>query len=212
MNRVVRLLAAALLASALVGCASTSGYNPSYLAAARRPAAVQSDGRVLIVTAAPDDGYVYTGHPTSFTGGATTLTLPLGAILREAAVAAFADTFKSGADVAPEVKDPARYVVIVAPRLTSFSYEYNQLKNAGFAITPTAVVTVEVRVLDAGGTTGWQRSYASGPVEGPSYMLNTSPGEEISKVAHKALYDLFAKAAADVVREVVARPAGAAAG
>lgn len=212
MNRLVRLLAGALLASALIGCASTGSYNASYLAAARRPAAIQTDGKVLIVTAPQDDGYVYSGNPTSFTGSATTLTLPLGAIAREAAVAAFADTFKSGADVAPAVQDPARYVVVVAPRLVGFSYEYNQLKNAGFAITPTAVVNVDVRVLDAGGTTRWQRSYASGAVEGPSYMLNTSPGEEISKVTHKALYDMFAKAAADVVREVVARPAGAPAG
>lgn len=212
MKRLVRMLAGALAASALVGCATTGSYNASYLAAARRPATIQTDGRVLIVTTPQDDAYVYTGNPTSFTGRATTLTLPLGAIVREAAVAGFADTFKSGADVATTVKDPARYVVIVAPRLASFSYEYNQLKNAGFAITPTAVVNVDVRVLDAGGTTRWQRSYASGPVEGSSYMLNTSPGEEISKVAHKALYDMFAKAAADVVREVVAKPAGPAAG
>lgn len=211
-NRLARLLAGALAAFVLAGCASTGTYNPAYLAAARRPAATQVDGRVLVVTSPQDDAFVYTGNPTSFTGSATTLTLPLGSIVRETAVAAFADTFKSGAEAAPAVKDVARYVVIVSPKLSSFSYEYNQLKNAGFAITPTAVVNVEVRVLDASGATRWQRTYASGPVEGPSYMLNTSPGEEINKVTHKALYDMFAKAAADVAREVVARPAGAAAG
>lgn len=212
MNVFVRLLAGALVASTLVGCASTGSYNPAYLAAARRPAALQVDGKVLIVTSPQDDAFVYSGNPTSLTGAATTLTLPLGSIVRETAVAAFADTFKSGADAAPAVTDPARYVVIVTPRLSSFSYEYNQLKNAGFAITPTAVVNVDVRVLDAAGATRWQRSYASGPVEGPAYMLNTSPGEEITKVAHKALYEVFARAAADVAREVVAKPAGAAAG
>jgi hypothetical protein len=31
-------------------------------------------------------------------------------------------------------------------------------------------------------------------------------------VTHKALYDMFSKAAGEVVREVVAKPAGAAAG
>lgn len=212
MNGLVRLLAGALVAAALVGCSSVGSYNPAYLAAARRPAAIQVDGKVLIVTAPQDDAFIYSGNPTSFTGSATTLTLPLGSMVRETAAAAFADTFKSGADAAPAVKDPARYVVIVAPRLSTFTYEYNQLKNAGFAITPTAVVNVDVRVLDATGATRWQRSYASGPVEGPSYMLNTSPGEEINKVAHKALYDMFSKAAADIAREVVSRPAGPAAG
>ena len=207
-----RFLGAVLAVLAIAGCASTSSYNPSYLAAARRPSTVVSDGKVLIVTAQQDDAFVYTGNPTSFTGSATTLTMPLGSILRETAVAAFADAFKGGVDVGNQVADPARYVVIVAPKLVTFSYEYNQLKNAGFAITPTAVVNVDVRVLDARGATRWQRSYASGPVEGPAYMLNTSPGEEISKVTHKALYDLFSKAAVDVVHEVLAVPRVAPAG
>lgn len=210
--RFVRFVGAVLAVLAVAGCSSTSSYNPSYLAAARRPAAVMSDGKVLLVTTPQDDAYVYTGNPTSFTGSATTLTIPLGSIVRETAVAAFTDTFKGGVDVAAQVTDPSRYVVIVAPKLVSYSYEYNQLKNVGFAITPTAVVSVDVRVLDAKGATRWQRTYASGPVEGPAYMLNTSPGEEISKVTHKALYDLFSKAATEVVREVLAVPSGAPAG
>jgi hypothetical protein len=139
MNRLYRLLAAAASAVALAGCASTGGYNPSYLAAARRAPVLHSDGRVLVVTRPQDETTVYTGRPTSFTGSATTLTLPLGAIVKEAALAAFAATFKSGADAAPEVRDPARYVVIVAPRLSGFAYEYNPLTNVGF-VTPTATV------------------------------------------------------------------------
>ena len=201
-------LFAALAVLMLAGCAMTSTYNQGYLAAARRPAAVQADGRALIVTAPEDDAYVYTGRPTSFTGSATTLTMPLGAIVRESAKAAFADTFKGGAEAAGAVKEADRYAVIVTPKLTSFSYEYNQLKNIGFAVTPTASVVVDVRALDASGQTRWQRSYASGPVEGPAYMLNTSPQEEISKVTHKALYDLFAAAAADIARGTASGQAG----
>jgi hypothetical protein len=207
-----RLIAAVLTATAVAGCSSTSSYNASYLAAARRPATVVSDGKVLIVTTQQDDAYVYTGNPTSFAGSATVLTLPLGSIVRETAAAAFTEIFKGGVDVSNHVIDPARYVVIVAPKLVAYSYEYNQWKNAGLAVTPTAIVNVDVRVLDAKGATRWQRTYASGPVEGPAYMLNTSPGEEISKVTHKALYDLFSKAATEVVREVLAVPSGAPAG
>jgi hypothetical protein len=209
LTRTIGIAAMAWLAFWLTGCAYTSSYNPGYLAAARRPASIQVEGKALVVTSPQDDAHVFAGNPTSYTGSATTLTLPLGSIVRETAVAAFADTFRSGASAS--VKDPAGYTVIVAPRLVSYSYEYNQLKNIGFAITPTAVVSVDVRVMDAAGATLWQRSYASGPVEGPAYMLNTSPQEEISKVTHKALYDLFAKAAADIAREVNAKPAGAAA-
>jgi len=210
-NLLWRSLCTVLAALVLAGCAMTSSFNQGYLAAARRPVAVQADGRALIVTTPEDDAYVYTGHPTSFTGGATTLSMPLGSIVKEAAMAAFADTFKGGAEAAGAVMDGDRYAVIVAPRLTSFSYEYNQLKNLGFALTPTASAVVEVRTLDPKGETRWQRNYSSGPVEGPAYMVNTAPQEEISKVAHKALYDLFAAAAADIARGTASGPAGEAA-
>ena len=205
-----RLLSVAISVFVLGACAMTSSYNQSYLAAARRPAALQTDGRVLIVTTSEDDAYVYSGHPTSFTGAATTLTMPLGSIVKESATAAFADTFKGGADAGHAVKDADRYVVIVAPKLKSFSYEYNAAKNIGFAITPTASVVVDVHVLDAKGEARWLRSYQSGPVEGPAYVLNTSPEEEVSKVTHKALYDLFSAAAADIARGAANKAAGAA--
>jgi hypothetical protein len=211
-SQIRRRLIAALAVVTLAGCATTSTYDASYLAAARRPAATQADGRVLIVTTSQDDAYTYTGSPTSAFASATTLSISLGSIAKECAVAAFADAFKGGAEAAIAVKDPARYVVIVAPKLLSYSYTYNQLKYAGVAITPTALVNVDVRLLDAKGATRWQRSYASGPVEGPAYMFSTSPGEEISKVTHKALYDLFSKAAVEVIREALTVPAGAPAG
>ena len=213
MNRFRNSTAVALAVAAclLAGCAMTSTYNQSYLAAARRPAAVQVDGKALVVTTPEDDAYMYKGNPTSLTGSATTLEMPLGSIVKESAVAAFADTFKGGADAGTGIKDGQRYVVVVAPKLTSFTYEYNQLKNVGFAITPTASIVVDVRVLDAKGATQWQRNYSSGPVEGPSYMLNTSPKEEISKVTHEGLYDLFATDAADIARGVAGKPVGASA-
>jgi hypothetical protein len=204
------LIAAIALACALAGCAATGSFRPDYLSAARRPPSVHSDGRVLLVTSAADDAYVFTGHPTSFSGRATSLTLPLGVIARETAAAAFADTFGSGVDLSGGVKDPARYVVIVAPRVLDFSYSFNQLKHAGLAVTPTAVVSVEVRVLEPHGATRWQRNYSSGPVEGPAYVLAAAPGDEINRLAHQALYGLFARAADDVVHEVLSIPAPAA--
>ncbi|HTO49124.1 MAG TPA: hypothetical protein VML91_15910 [Burkholderiales bacterium] len=208
----IAALALVLVAGTLFGCAYTTSSNPAYLAAARRPPPLLVDGKVLVVTTPQDDAYSFTGSPTSYTGSATTLTLPLGSMIRETAVAAFADAFKGGADANATILDAERYTVIVAPKLVSYSYEYNQLKNVGFAITPTAVVNVDVRVIGAKGATSWQRSYASGPVEGVSYALNMSPQEEISKTTYKAMYNLFSKAASDIAREVLAKEPPAQAG
>lgn len=158
-------LAALVAAATLGGCAWTAGYNAAYTNAARRPPAATYDGKVLVKTAAKDNAEVFSGNPTSFTGSATTLTMPLGQMSREIAKAAYADTFTGGADLANELRDPSAYAVIVAPRVVSFSYEYNQLKNVGFAITPTVRVTVNVQVLDDQGKAKWEKSYPSGDVE-----------------------------------------------
>ena len=194
------------------GCAYTANYNPSYLASARRPVTEPFEGKILIVTSVQDDKYVYTGNPTSFTGSATSLSIPVGQILKESAGAAFADAFKGGADTKNlEIGDPVshtdsgKYVALVTPKLVSYSYEYNQAKNLGFAITPTAVVVTDVRIIDHDGTTSFQKQYESGPVEGPAYMINMSPQEEINKVTHKAFYEIFSKAAADIGRETAAQ-------
>ena len=48
-GRLVRVVAAAVAALWLAGCAMTSSYNPGYLSAARRPAAVQADGKTVAV-------------------------------------------------------------------------------------------------------------------------------------------------------------------
>lgn len=181
------------------GCAFTGKYDPSYLAAARKPADHVVDGKVLIVTSQTDDEYVFSGHPTSFTGSATTLTLPVGQITKEAAKAAFGDRFKDGADTTTALQSAAGYRLIVAPKVTKFSYEYNQAKNLGFAITPTVEATAQVSVLNPDGSAKSVNDYASGPVEAPAYMLSTQPAETITKLAHRVLYELMVKAADAVI-------------
>jgi hypothetical protein len=189
-----------VVAIALVsGCAHTGAYDASYLAAARKPADQIVDGKVLIVTSQEDDQYLFNGHPTSFTGSATTLSLPLGQIVKEAAKAAFGDRFKDGADTATTVQSTEGYRVVVAPKVNNFSYAYNQLKNLGFAITPTVEASAHVRVLNPDGSVKTEKEYASGPVEAPSYMLSTKPSDTITKLTHRVVYELMVKAADDVM-------------
>lgn len=198
-----RLWIGALAVALLGACAHTGSYDPASMAAARRPATVTAPGKALVYTTAADDAKVFSGNPTSFTGSATTLTLPLGVIAKEAARAAFADHFTGGADLTDELRALDGYVVRVQPRVTDFSYEYNQLKNLGFAITPTVRTTVEVTVLDDAGAVRWKRSYPSGDVEDAAYMIETAPGARVAKLAHRALYEVMSRAADDIVREVV---------
>lgn len=205
MSTLLRAALAALSLSLLAACSHTGAYNQAYLAAARKPDA-SVPGKVLVVTSPADDAYVYTGKPTSFTGGATSITLPLGVIVREAALAAANDTFAGGATAAASAENAKGYSYVITPKLLGFSYEYNQLKNVGFAITPTAVVSLRITALDAAGKPVWSRELASGAVEGPAYMINTSPQEEISKVAHRAVYETLMKGTRAMSAEF--KPAG----
>lgn len=195
-------IACALLAAALSGCAYNVAYNPGYVAAARRPAAQVAEGRVLVLTERADDAYVYTGNPTSFTGSATTLTIPLGEITRRIAVTVYGDVFKGGAEASNELGEAGRYTLVIHPKLVNYSYEYNQLKNIGFAITPTVRVSIKVALLGADGKPAWEKIYESGDVEGESYMISGSPEEEIDKTTHKAIYDLLVRSTADVLPRV----------
>ena len=198
-----------LLGLLLTGCSYSLGYNPAYLAAARRPANIQAEGNALIYTTPQEDLYAYSGSPTTLTGSATTAAVPLGIIVREAARAAFADTFRGGAEVRNTLDRARDFRVIIEPRPIQYSYQYNQLRNLGFAITPSVDLQIDVRVLDASGGALWQRSYKSGEVTGSTYLINLKPEQEINKVTHKAAYDLMVKAAADIAREVVPPGPGA---
>jgi hypothetical protein len=191
-------LTTALLAAVLVsGCSHTGTYNSAYLAAARRPATSSGEGKVLIVMPPSDRSYVFEGHPTSFTGGGTTMSLPIGQITLETARSVFGDRFKEGIDSGEEAK--AGYAAIVRPKVEQFSYQYNQLRNLGFAITPMAHCKLSLSVLGADGAVKSQKSYDSGDVEGSSYMVSTEYFEKVSEVAHRAIYGEMTKAADEVV-------------
>jgi hypothetical protein len=200
LSRFTRLALMPALAAALLftGCAQMATYNAAYVGTPATPAADKLAGKALVHTDKVADDTPFVGPPTSFTGGGTKLTIPLGVIAREIAATVFGDLFRDGASKANTLANASVYRVVVQPRVVSFSYEYNQLKNLGFAITPTVLLSLEVRTLDAAGTLLQQRRYDSGTVEMPAYFLSGSPGEEIGKAAHKAIYALMLRAAADV--------------
>lgn len=195
-------LSALALAALLAGCAQTATYNAAYVSKPSYAEAERLAGRVLVYTEKADDETPYVGAPTSFTGGGTKLTIPLGLIAREIAATVFGELFREGAVKSGSLEGAAQYRVVVQPKVRQFSYEYNQAKNLGFAITPTVILTLDVSLLDGAGKPLRKRSYESGTVEMPAYMISGSPGEEIGKAAHKALSDLMARAASDLREEL----------
>lgn len=195
MSRAALVAAAALSLSA---CTYTTRFNPALFDSPPPPETERVDGRVLVMTAAQDDAWIHSGHPSSFTGSGTTLQIPLGEITREAAVKAFGDLFRGGVDRSNHVVGLESYRVVVAPRTVKFDFKYNALRNVGFAITPQAGVQVEVSLLDARGAPAWQRTYDSGLEDGRTYFLAGDPGDRVAEATHRALLRVMRQAAADV--------------
>jgi hypothetical protein len=201
----VVLVALFLAVAVLMGCSHVATYNPTYLSGPPPKADERLEGKVLVYTEHADDSYVFSGAPTSFTGGATKLTIPLGQLVHEVAVHVFARHFKDGADSGSSLEDPQSYRAIVRPRTGSFSYQYNQLKNLGFAITPTVILDLDVDLIDQDGNTTYSKQYSSGPIEGGAYMVSGTPGERINQLAHETAYKLLDEAARDIKTELLAR-------
>ena len=186
----------------LGGCAFQGGVNPNHFKYESRAYDAPIKGRALIEMSKAAQDEQFTGRPTSLTGSATNLTLPIGEITREAATLAFRNVFSDGVQVVESAKGQMGHVAVVSPRVTQFTYEYNALRNAGFAITPTAVVDLELVLLESGGKPVFTRHFPSGNVEGPTYFLSGSPGDEVSKATHQAVMKVMQDAADATHREL----------
>lgn len=136
------------------------------------------------------------------TGGANTLTLPLGEITRQIALTVFGSAFKDGADFSNSGGDAASYRLVVKPKIARFSYAFNQLKNFGFAITPQVQLDLHVTLLSPDGKTLVDKVYASGVSEGDTYVLSGKPAEKVNQILHQTLFKLMTDAAFDAKKSL----------
>lgn len=198
MSGLARSLLAATALLTLAGCASSIAYRADYVPATAVNVEEKIAGRVLIYTTRADDERLVTAGATSFTGSGARLTTPIGMMTREIAYKVFSEAASEGASLSNEIAGADRYSIVVRPEARDFRYGFPQLKNLGFAITPEVEVSLRVSVLDASGTVLREKDYASGVVEGKSYMLSGKPNERISQLAHATIHALMLQAVADV--------------
>jgi hypothetical protein len=177
----------------LTGCAFKAGFNPAYLP--NQPMALGIPGKGLVVIASPDDTWVVSSHPTSLTGSATSLTVPLGAISHQIALRVFGAAFKDGVDFRNEAGNVEGYRLVIKPKVAKFTYAYNQLKNLGFAITPQIDLELHVQLIAPDGRSLLEKTYASGIVDGDTYVISGQPSEKVNQLLHLTLFKLMTDAA-----------------
>jgi len=181
-----------LLLFFISGCTYNVAFNPSYLPTSEViPASKKLDGKGLIYMSPSDASYVFSDNPTTFTGGGTKLTLNLGDYTREIATKVYSNLFIDGVDFSTNESDGEGYILIISPKVTRFSFGYNQAQNLGFAITPEVTISIQVIVMSPDGEQLFERTYSPPLYQGQTYMASFSPDEKINQAAHILLHDTF---------------------
>lgn len=179
----------------MTACASTLQYKPEYVSAGLAAPKVQ--GHAVVVMDAAQQAQTITAHPTSFTGSATSVTEPVGQIIREAAQKVFGVGFSDGAEVA-EVSKPGAYDV--ALKLNNFSYKYDQLSSLGFEIKPKVTVALDVDAVAPDGHKLFSKRYERVDYLVGAYVISGNPPEKINQALHMAVTEIFRDIVDDVAK------------
>lgn len=185
----------------LSSCAYNAGYNPTYLP--DDPPEQLSSHEILLLMDDEEEEFVFSGSPTSLTGAATTLTIPLGTILKEVSEEILEDRFAGGVEFSNNLKTDEPYELIFHPCIKHFEFRFNQLKNLGFAITPEVNFTLQVEFIDKNGNKLFSKIYQTGYVSGDTYLISGSPAEEVSQILHKTVYQVLKDSFSDARSEIV---------
>ena len=192
-RKVVSTAAVGLACLAITACASTVEYKPEYVSAGL--AAPIVDGKAVIVMDKTEQEQSITSNPTSFTGGGTTLTAPVGEIIRETGLKVFGAGFSDGAEVSETAK-PGAYDVALT--LNGFSYKYDQLSSLGFEVRPKVTVGLEVDAVAPDGQRLFTRKYERNDYLVAGYVFSGNPGERINQALHMAVAEIFREILDDV--------------
>lgn len=197
------LIASVAMLPVLAACSYQLGYKPEYLPAESAP--FIAHGKILVVLPKDQSDFVYKGGPASSVGDYTTMTIPIGRIVRDISNEVFTSCFADGVEFADERSEGKDYVIAVEPNLKSFLYRYAQVIDTGFSeedpdrwIIPEVEVTLNVSAYNANGELLLRHRYESGIAAGKEYRTASRPAERINETLHATLHHLFVQIATDL--------------
>ena len=179
----------------LAGCTSVpdkANFDPTLFP--RQPVETTFDGRIAVLADPAAVEMTVTGERVS--GGQTVgvdapVQMPIGRIVHEAALAAYASTFRGGA-LATERAGAAPGTPTVALRVTHYEYRGHRLQ-----------LVIELRLLDVDGAVLWSNVYDSGlriwkPQKRPLFQTPEKQFEGLVRLTHETAFALMRDAARDV--------------
>jgi len=187
-NALKTSLVTASLAMLFTACSAhfSGSYNPAYIPY-EDPEFISDDRALLLMTEAHEQ-YVYSGSPQSHTLRYSTLTLPLGEILKQATLEALKDSFAAGVEMRTVLKHASDFALIIQPQIERFDYSYSALRNLGLATTPEVTIALRIKVLNNDGVVVRDEVFESGVVSGRTCWETCDHIGSVISLAHQATY------------------------
>ena len=183
----------------LGSCAYSGSYNPSFVPQSiSYPDSRKLSGSGLVYMDLMDEAYIFEGRPTSFTGGGTSLKLPLGSYAKQIALRVFSELFTEGVRFSNDLGDSNNYLLTISPKVTNFSYAYDAASSLGFAITPEAKISMQISVYDKNSKKVFEKDYYPEKIEGDTYMFSANPDEKVNQAAHTLISNIFEQSLDDI--------------
>lgn len=199
---------------AVGGCAHEVDFDSAYVST--EVPSYLAEAEIIVLMHDHDVELVYEGAPDSVVGESTTLTMPIGSIMREITARVFRSCFMYGVVFTEALPPEMDYVVAIEPEIRDFSYQYARRVEEGlvevrptrsgegleespvFITTPQVQFELAVTAYDRTGRTVLERTYPSGLVSGESWVVSYRPHERINETFHMALNDIMLTVAEDV--------------
>jgi len=161
------------------------------------------DGKGLIVMSAYDENLIYSDNPSSFTGGGTKLTLPIGQIVKRISLEVFGSIFAKGAYFDNQPSNSEDYILVIKPDVKVDNYKYDQLENLGFAVTPKVSISANIQVLSSDRSIIFDKNYSYVDKKARAYLFAGSPDEKINELIHQSIHQILLESLTDIRKNLI---------
>lgn len=197
-----KLLPALLLF--LGSCSYDASFRQDFIPQTPSLSSIQKlDGKGLVVMSLSDENFIFSDNPASFTGAGTSLTIPMGKVIKQIALEVFGSTFSEGVYFSNNFDNPEDYLLMINPIVELDNYKYDSLESLGFAVTPKVSVSAKVTVRSPDNSILFEKNYSYVDMKAAAYVFASNPDEKVNELIHQAIHKILLESLTDIRNNLI---------
>lgn len=185
-------------------CSYDASFRQDFVPATPSLSSMQKlDGKGLVIMSLSEENFIFSDNPASYTGAATSLTIPIGKVIKQIALEVFGSTFSEGAYFSNNSDNSENYVLMINPIVKLDNYKYDQLENLGFAVTPKVSVSAKITVRSPDNSTIFDKNYSYVDMKASAYVFASSPDEKVNELIHQAIHKILLESLTDIRNNLI---------